>query len=189
MRPRHCSTPTTFRRRSVSTRMCDRRSSRTTSRRAAASTGSSRSAMSSSPATRICSGSTRTARPNRWRQTWQGLGPAIVAVTMGEQRRVRGVRGRGRPGAGTAGGSRGHRWRGGRVHDGVDRRVVVVGSPRRRPARRVAAHQRRHADGSAGGRRAVVGADGRARRRGLTGPGDQGRRGRGARTDCRQQHS
>ena len=71
--------------------------------------------------------------PEQVAKTWLGLGPAIVAVTMGERgafavcadgvARVRGP----------AGGCGGHRWCGRRVHDRADRCVVVAGPARRRP--------------------------------------------------------
>ena len=54
-------------------------------RRAAASTDWSNAATWSRPATRTCAGSTRTAPPSRSRRRGWRLGPSIVAVTMGER--------------------------------------------------------------------------------------------------------
>ena len=92
-------------------------------------------------------GSTRAALPEQVGEGMAGVGPGDRRGDDGRARGVRGVCGRDRPRAGAVGGGGGHRGRGRRVHDRADRRVVVAGPAGRGPARGIARHRRRHADG------------------------------------------
>ena len=139
----------------------------TTTRRAAASTASSRSCDVVKASDEDLRWIDPNHSPKQIARTWLGLGPSIVAVTMGEQRRVRDVRGGDRAGRGAAGERRGHRRCRRRVHDRADRRAVVAGSARRRhgaPTWRASALDDAERRALRHGR-AVVGADGRPRGR------------------------